>query len=250
MTESSSDARFLTTRWSLVLRAGEVRDAQNGVAPSQALEELCHRYWFPLYAFARRQGHHAADAQDLVQGFLLDLLEREGIATASAKRGRFRNFLLKSFRNFQSKERERNAAQKRGGSYQLHSFEGEAAEIRFQQADPAAATPEQLFLRTWTMDLLAAALEDLRQDYERRDQERIFLALQDDLAEGRTPDYTALSETLDLSVGSVRVALHRLRGRYRDAIRQGIADTLDQATEDEVERELAELLQALSSPSL
>lgn len=245
--ESSADARFLTTRWSLVVRAGEARVERDAPTPSQALEDLCSRYWFPLYAFARRQGQNTADAQDSVQGFLLDLLERDGLAKATAKRGRFRNFLLTSFCNYQSKQRERASAQKRGGGRPVVSFEAEAAERRFQMAGPGAATSEQLFLRSWTMELLAAALEDLREDYVKRGQERIFLAMQEDLAEGGTPDYVALADLLELSVGSARVALHRLRGRYRDTIRRAIADTLDEASESDVERELSELLQALSA---
>ncbi len=229
------------------MRAGGGANRPSQEAPNQALEELCARYWFPLYAFARRQGHAAADAQDLVQGFLLDVLERNAIASASEKRGRFRNFLLQSFRNYQSKMREQASAKKRGGDFLHQSFEGGAAEQRFQRADPSAASPEQLFLRSWTMDLLAAALEDLRMDYHKKGKESIFLALQDDLAEGSTPDYAALAESLDLSVGSVRVALHRLRGRYREAVRSAIAETLEQASESDVERELTELLQALSA---
>jgi len=229
------------------VRAGGGANRPSHESPNQALEELCARYWFPLYAFARRQGHAAADAQDLVQGFLLDVLERNAIASASEKRGRFRNFLLQSFRNYQSKMREQASAKKRGGDFLHQSFEGGAAEQRFQRADPSAASPEQLFLRSWTMDLLAAALEDLRMDYHKKGKEGIFTALQDDLAEGSTPDYATLSEALDLSVGSVRVALHRLRGRYREAVRGAIADTLDQASEADVERELTELLQALSA---
>jgi len=250
MPVESSDAHFLTTRWSLIQRASGRGEESAAGAVGQALEELCASYWYPLYAFARRQGQAAADAQDAVQAFLLDLLERDGIARARADRGRFRNFLLSSFRNFQSKQRERASAQKRGGGKPVLSFAAEEAEQRYGSGSPAQVTPEQQFLRDWTMDLLAKARVDLANDYQARGQSALFAALGEYLAEGEAPDYPALAEALEMSVGSVRVALHRLRGRYRKAVRAAIADTLGEPSEEEVEKELSELLAALSAGGL
>ena len=232
-----------------MLRAGQATEGEatgETQNPSQALEDLCKMYWYPVYAFARRQGQTAEDAQDLVQAFFLDLLERNSFAVADPERGRFRNFLLTSFLNFHSKQREYGRALKRGGGKTVLSFETELAEQRFGLAAESNCTPEQQFLREWTLDLLDQALLELGKEYIARAQGELFEALKDYLAEATPPPYEEIAQQLGKSVGSVRVALHRVRGRYRSAVRAAIAHTLPHECADEVDRELEELMQALS----
>lgn len=253
MTNIQGDARFLTTRWSLVLRAGQSSEEGNAASDCdtrQALEDLCRIYWFPLYAFARRQSMAPQDAQDLVQAFFLDLLERSSLSVANPQRGRFRNFLLTSFRNFSSKQRERNATLKRGGRQSIVSFENTHAEQRFGLNAQSTASPEQQFLRDWTMELLDSALLELRNSYIGRGQRELLDALQDYLAETIPPPYEQLASELGHSVGAIRVALHRMRSRYRNAVREAIGNTLAVSEEDEIEAELTDLMHALSSPTL
>ena len=242
---AEGDARFLTTRWSLIQRAGVKSEEQ---AP--ALEDLCGAYWYPLYAFARRRGASVEDASDAVQGFFLDLLSRESLAVASEERGRFRNFLLTSFSNYQAKQREKGAALKRGGGKQTISFEREEAERRYSLEGSASSSPEKQFLRAWTLELLEHAREKLAESYRERQQENLFYALQDYLAETAPPPYEAIAHDLGKTVGTIRVALHRMRGRYRKAVRHAIADTLDSSSDEAIETELSELLSALSSTGL
>lgn len=245
MSEPVGDSAFLTTRWSLIQRA-----AREGEEQPPALDDLCRSYWYPLYAFARRQGRTSADAQDLVQGFFLDLLSRSALAVADPERGRFRNFLLTSFRFHASKVREAAAAQKRGGKWQHGPLVEEEVESRYAAGGTDGAPPEQLFLRDWTMSLLDRALEELGADYARRDQEDLFEALRDYLSEFAAPPYEEIAAELGRKAGAVRVGLHRMRGRYREKVRECIADTLEEPTEEQVERELQDLLASLSSGSL
>lgn len=242
MSEPVGDSAFLTTRWSLIQRA-----VREGEEQPPALDDLCRSYWYPLYAFARRQGQTSADAQDHVQGFFLDLLDRDALAVADPDRGRFRNFLLTSFRFYTSKVREAAKAQKRGGAWKHASLLEEEGETRFAAGGADGAAPEHLFLRDWTMSLLDLAMEQLAEDYAKRDQSDLFEALCDYLSEHTAPPYEELAAGLGRKAGAVRVALHRLRGRYRNGIRSCIADTLDNPSEDQVERELQDLLSSLSS---
>lgn len=237
----------------MILRAGQAsnRSELSANADSEhALNDLCRIYWYPVYAFARRQGIAAENAQDLVQAFFLDLLERGSLAVASPERGRFRNFLLTSFRNFHSKQRERGNALKRGGGKTIVSFETEEAEQRFGLTEGTGGSPEQHFLREWTLDLLKDSLAELRKTYLAREQIDLFDALQDYLADTVPPPYEDVAQKLGKSVGSVRVALHRLRGRYRSAVRAAVANTLEDSSDANIERELAELTMALSFESV
>lgn len=236
-----------------MLRAGKSAQpatAAESVEPQQALEDLCRIYWYPVYAFARQRGVPSEDAKDLVQAFFLDLLERGSFAVADPGRGRFRNFLLTSFRNFHSKQREKSNAAKRGGGKPIISFEQEQAEDRFRFAADTRFTPEQQFQRAWTLELLERALADLRESYCARNQVEFFDALKDYLAETTPPPYEQLAEQLGKNVGSVRVALHRLRGRYRSAVRSAVADTLAATQETDIEYEIADLMNSLSCNSL
>ena len=232
--------RFVTTRWSLVLAAG-----QKGTAEAEtALATLCESYWYPVYAFLRRRGLKAADAQDLTQGFFALLLEKDYVRAADRELGRFRTFLLTAVSRYLSKERERNRAQKRGGGNPAFSLDFDAGELRYQNEPADEWTPERLFERRWALTVLDRVLERLGQDYADQGKEELFSHLKVFLtgASG-LPSYAELAEPLNLSEGAVKVAVHRLRRRYRELLRQEIAGTVS-APED-VADELNCLLAAL-----
>jgi len=231
-------ARFRTTRWSLVVAAGTAE----GTEGRAALETLCAAAWFPLYAFARRGGSPPADAADLVQGFFADLLERQGIAAADPERGRFRTFLLAAFRHFASKERERARALKRGGGRVL-PLDFSDGESRYLAEPVDDRTPESLYERRWALALLDRVLEDLGAAYA-GGRAPLFEVLRPWLAGGDPPSHAEAAARLGLSGGAVKVALHRLRKRYRDLLRAAIAETV--ASPEEVEDEIRHLLGALS----
>lgn len=222
---------FQATRWSRVIAAGA------GDRP--AMEELCRAYWFPLYAFVRRKGYPAAEAEDLVQGFFVLLLERESVAVADARRGRFRTFLLATLTNHLADEHARKMAAKRGGG-KIVALPGDSN--RIWEAEPlTAASPEAEFDRRWALEVLDGTRRDLANHYAASGKGALFAALAPAL-DGGTPDQAALT-ALALSPGAAKVALHRLRSRWRDHLRQRVADTLGPG--EVVEDELADLLAAV-----
>jgi len=221
---------FRTTRWSVVLAAG-------GTDGRRALEELCRDYWYPLYAVARRRGHDAHAAEDRVQAFFAHLLEHEVLAAADPERGRFRTFLRTCFENHMNRERERATAAKRGGGRPAIPLDG--AEERYAR-EPADATDP--FVRAWALAVLRTSLAALRREYAERGSEEEFDALKETLTAPGEP-YAAIAARLGRSVGAVKVAAHRLRRRYRDAVRAAIAETV--ANEGEIEEEIGLLFRAL-----
>jgi RNA polymerase sigma-70 factor (ECF subfamily) len=232
--------RFATTRWSLVVSAG-TRDGADGRA---ALAALCGAYWFPLYAFARRRGAGPDDAADLVQGFFADLLGRDSIRTASPERGRFRTFLLAAFRHFTSKERDRERAAKRGGGAPVLSLDLADGERRFLAEPTGGETPERLYERRFATTLLARVLAELEDDYA-GDRAELFRVLRPWLVvDGDAPSHAEAAERLGMSEGAVKVALHRMRRRYRDRLRAAIAETV--ASPDDVDDEIRSLLASLA----
>lgn len=237
----TTSPRFATTRWSLVLAAGETTTD----AARAALDELCRAYWYPLYAAARRGGRSPEQAEDLVQGFFTRLLDKHALAAATPERGRFRSFLRASFEHYASNERAREHAQKRGGDRLHLSLYGEEGERRYALEPADAATPERAFERDWALELLDRALRRVRADYVERGQEPVFEALKGALTApgGHAPSAAA---GLGLSPGAARVAAHRLRERYRRALRAELADTVgDDADADD---ELRALFAALATP--
>jgi RNA polymerase sigma factor (sigma-70 family) len=232
---------FATTRWSLVTAAGGPRTE----ASRQALESLCRTYWYPLYALARREGAGPETAQDLVQGFFQQLLEREALDAADPARGRFRSFLRASFRNYARSEHAREAAAKRGGGRPLLSLDVGEAEGRFRLEPAHEHTPERQFERDWAVSLLERALARVRAGYAARGQESVFEALKPHLVRGGADGtYAAAGAALGLAEGAVKVAVHRLRERYRRALREEVADTMDG---DDVEDEIRALFAALGA---
>jgi RNA polymerase sigma factor (sigma-70 family) len=230
---------FRTTRWTMVLGAG--RDDAQGRA---ALEQLCGTYWYPLYAVARRKRLDAGAAEDAVQAFFADLLARGDVARADPERGRFRAYLCTAFRNHLAGERKRARALKRGGGQALLSLDAAGAEQRYSQASGKALDPEALFDRAWALTLLEGALARVRGDYAGRDQEVLFDALRETLTEpeGGAPR-AQLAEELGMTEGALKVAVHRLRGRYREALLAAVRDTVE--GEADVQAELGRLFAAL-----
>ena len=229
------------TLWSVVLAAGST---QTEIA-RPALQRLCETYWYPLYGFARRQGFNAEDSEDIVQGFFASLVEHNGLARVDRARGRFRAFLLASLRHYISNFRDHQRAQKRGGGRELVSLDAAAAEERYN-LEPADhdLTPERAFDRQWALALLDRAIARLREEHVAAGKLDLFEALHDTLTGDRvTGGYAACGEKLGMSEGAVKVAVHRLRQRYREILREEVAATTASPGDDE--DELQTLLGAL-----
>jgi RNA polymerase sigma-70 factor (ECF subfamily) len=233
-------AAFATTQWSLVVAAAERGTAQ----ADEALARLCSLYWYPVFAFVRRQGHSSDEAQDLTQGFFARLIEKGDLGDADRSRGRFRTFLLTACRHFLSNERDRERARKRGGGQAPIPLDVAAAESRYQKTLSHSETPERLYERQWCLTLLAGVVGDLRQEYAASGRERVFERLKDYLTAGESAaPYADAARELAMAEGAVKVAVHRLRRRYRDALRQRVADTV--ASHVDVDDEIRHLLQML-----
>jgi len=234
-------SRFDTTRWSLVLATGDSRSS----AARRALAELCEVYWYPLYAHVRRQGYSADDCQDLIQSFLLLLLEREDLQSLRPERGRFRAFLLASLRNFLSNARVHQQALKRGGGQSPLSLEFDSAETRFQREPVETSTPETDFDRQWALTMLDQVFGRIRSEWEARGKgsefDRIKACLMGDLPQG---GYRAVAEQLGSTEGAAKAAVQRLKRRFDQELRATIADTV---TDDSVDDELRYLLKALQT---
>ena len=218
------------TRWSLVIGAAGEAEA--------SLESLCRQYWQPVYAVARQAGNDVETAKDLTQGFFAKLLEKQWLAAADREKGRFRTFLVTALKRYMINEWHREHAARRGGFQECVPLDAELAE-RVSAADSRRdLSPDALFDRRWALALLDAALLRLAEDCPQ------FEVLKDTLTAGRgETDYTALAVTLGISEGAARVAVHRLRKRYRALIREEVSRTV--ASEDAVETEMRALMDAL-----
>jgi DNA-directed RNA polymerase specialized sigma24 family protein len=223
-----------------VVRAGDPADP----GARQALEELCRAYWYPLYAFVRRQGHAPEAALDLTQAYFARLLERRPFAAADPARGRFRAFLRADCLHFLAHRREHDAALRRGGGRPVLSIDARDAEGRYRLEPTHDQTPERLFDRAWALALLEDVLAAIRREYEGSGRGPTFEALKGVLTDGRLPASQAeLARRLGTTEAAVQAAAHRLRRRYRDALRAAIAATV--ADEAEVDDELRALFAAL-----
>ena len=231
---------FPTTRWTLVIAAA---DPQRKEARA-ALVSLCEGYWYPLYAYVRRRGYPVDQAQDLTQEFFIRVLEGRYIDRAEPEKGRFRAFLLTSMKFFLADEADRDRAQKRGGGNVL-SLEISSGEERYQREPAHSETPERIFERRWALSVLDRVIDRLRAEFVQHGRldhfERLKVFLLD---QGETP-YAALAREMGTSEGALKVAIHRLRKRYRDLFRQEIADTV--AAPAEIESELRYLAAALTT---
>jgi RNA polymerase sigma factor (sigma-70 family) len=232
--DSGGRSRFATTQWSLVLAA-----ARSGAADAEALARLCSLYWYPVFAFVRRQGHSADEAQDLTQGFFTRLLEKRELGHADQDRGRFRTFLLTACRHFISNEQDRVRAIKRGGGAVAISIDIVEAEGRYERALVSVETPERLYERQWALTLMDVVLDGLRKEYVAAGSERPFDRLSGLLTD-RGGTHADVARDLDMTIPAVKMAMHRLRRRYREALRERVADTVD--SPEEVDDEIRHLM--------
>jgi DNA-directed RNA polymerase specialized sigma24 family protein len=237
--ESSAPAEFAATRWSLVLSA----KANDSPQSDAALETLCRNYWRPLYAYVRRQGLSPHDAQDLTQAFFARLLEKNYLAAVTPGKGKFRSFLLAALKHFLSNEWDKTRAQKRGGGKPLVSLDYEAAEAGCA-LESSAVAPDAIFDRRWAVTLLERTLARLREEYIADGKVAVFEQLKETLTgEQQSIPYATVARQLASSEGAVKVAVHRLRRRYRELLRAEIADTV--SGQEEIEEELRHLFAAL-----
>lgn len=233
--------KFATTRWSVILAAGQAPNAQTRAA----LSTLCNLYWYPLYAFARRGGLSGDEAAEHTQAFFAQLLERQDLSAVDPARGRFRSWLLACFKHFQVNERVRGAAQKRGGGVGDFSLDATDAEGRYQLEPGHQLTADKLYERRWTLSLLERAQEQLLAECAAEGARKVnlFDALKGSLMGEPDQPYAEVARRLGMREGAVKVAAHRLQKRHRALVRAVIADTVDRP--EDVAAEIRELLATL-----
>lgn len=232
-------AGFNTTHWTVVLLAGQ----QTSPEAAAALENLCRTYWYPLYAYARRRGHSPPDGQDLTQQFFALFLEKKYFGLANPDRGRFRSFLLASFKHFLTNEYNRSRTAKRGGQYGFVSCDD--AEARYGNELMHETSPDKLFEQTWVLTLLEQVMKSLQQEYVRTGKAKLFEALEGFLSGEKSEiTYKEIGAGLHMGESAVKMAVSRLRHRYGELLRGEIAHTVSGQTS--VEDELRHLLGALS----
>jgi RNA polymerase sigma-70 factor (ECF subfamily) len=233
---------FPTTHWSVVLNAGH----GSAETAKTALEQLCRVYWYPLYAYTRSLGDGPQDAEDLIQGFFAELVEKNLVAKAQPEKGRFRSFLLRSFQYHRSRHREREAAAKRGGGVEWLSLDEAQAEQRFASELRDEFTPERRFERNWAISVLDEAHSRLRAVYQTAGKQALFARLRGLLQSARDEQpYAALAAELGKTEAAVKMEVSRMRAQYRRALREVLGETVSHP--DEVEDELRHLLTVLSS---
>lgn len=237
--DATQDAHFLTTHWSAVVRAGQT-DAREAAA---ALAELCQNYWYPLYAFVRRQGRTPPEAEDLTQEFFAQLLAKNFVAKADQDKGRFRSFLLTLFKRFLANEWNRQHAQKRSGFQAVVSIDADLAESRLGAEPAHAELPDAAFERQWAMTLLERVMGRLQREYVESGRAKLFEQLEACLVRGESAlPYAQIAARLNLTEAAIKMAVQRLRARYRELLREEISHTV--ATPDQVDEEIRHLFAA------
>ena len=235
-------AEFRPTRWSVILLS-----AQTKAPGSQAaLATLCRLYWYPLYAFVRRRGYYPEDAQDLTQGFFLHLLDHKALAQVDPLKGKFRSFLLASIRNYLSKEVDRVRCLKRGGKTEFVPLDTKNAEDRYQLEAADHLSAEKIFDARWALTLLDEAMSLLSVEYARQEKMATFETLKpflNPLDSEAQPSYEQVADQLEVSVGTVKMLIHRLRKRYTTLLRAEVARTVSDP--EEIDEELRALCDAL-----
>lgn len=230
---------FRTTHWSRIARAA-TPDAPEA---AEALEQLCRAYWYPVYSFIRRSGVAAAEAEDLVQGFFATLLQKNFVAQADRERGRFRTFLLAAVKHHLSHERERAAAQKRGGDVLFLSLDGEEAEGTFAREPATTDSPDVIFDQRWAETTMETSLRRLREEFDGGGKTKRFELLKPFLLRSREASYLEAADRLGMTESAVKSAIHRLRQRFQEILREEIAQTV--ASREEIDGELRHLLGVL-----
>lgn len=240
MPANAEKRHFATTQWSIVLAAGDV----DGQDYRMALAQLCENYWYPLYAYVRRVAE-VQEAQDLTQAFFSNLLEKQTIARADHDRGRFRDFLLASLKNFLANQRHRAHAEKRGGGKMKLSLDFAAGESRYQIEPSHELTAEKLYERRWVLTLLDQVIEHLRLELIAAGKADDFEQFKGALTgEATADDYARSAEVLKITPAAAKQAAYRMRKRFRQLFRQGVAQTL--ADEADVDDEIGRLLEILA----
>lgn len=232
--------QFATTHWSLVVAAKP--DEASQTRARKALEELCRAYWYPLYAFVRHRGHSSHEAQDLTQAFFARIIETGGFASADPERGRFRSYLLGAAKHFLANEWHRARTKNRGGGLTIVELDALDPEARYALEPARSADPDAGFDREWALESVARAMERLRAESEAGGKGELFEALKGSLA-GTEPARSETAARLGMTEGAVKVAVHRLRRRYRELLRAEIAETVtDPSDVDDEMRHLVTVL--------
>ncbi|HXJ58558.1 MAG TPA: sigma-70 family RNA polymerase sigma factor [Verrucomicrobiae bacterium] len=235
---------FTTTHWSVVLAAKQ-SSSPDGAA---ALELLCRTYWYPLYAYVRRQGYSPEDAQDLTQAFFEQFLEKGSVQLADRGRGKFRSFLLTSLKHFLTHEWEKARTLKRGGGHVHLSWDQTSAESQYQLEPVSELKPEKIFDQRWALALFQQALARLRQEYAATGKAPQFEELKAFLTDAAEDGgYAEVAARLDMPPRSVAVAVHRMRQRYGELVREEIAHTV--ASRGEIQEELRYLIELVGGSS-
>lgn len=236
----SQNERFATTNWNVVVAAGGPESPNAKLA----LSTLCELYWYPLYSFVRRRGYDSAEAQDLTQAFFAMILEKNSFSVADPARGRFRSFLLTALKNFLAKQWRDQGAQKRGGNQPLLSINFQNAEEQYVHEPEHRLTAERIYERKWAITLLDITMGKLSDEYEKAGKSAVFDRIKGQLG-GESPSQSIreIADVLQMTEGAIKVAIHRLRRRYRDLLRNEIADTVvDPSDVDDELRSLFNLL--------
>jgi RNA polymerase sigma factor (sigma-70 family) len=232
---------FPTTRWSLILSS----TAETGTQAQDALAELCRTYWYPVYSFIRARTSSADDAQDLTQEFFLHFLNKGLLRSANPAAGRFRSYLAASLKHFLADQADRRNAQKRGGAAIMLSIDLAQAEQRYARDLEYRETPDRVFDRQWAVTIVTQACDQLRDLLVREGRELWFDRLQNFLPGGSEPSsYATVARELGMTEAATKVAIHRLRQRYRDLLRANVSHTVADPTE--VDDEIRFLLNSLS----
>lgn len=224
MSDPPNARQFATTHWSLVDAAKPGEASQTRARA--ALAELCRAYWYPLYAFVRHRGYSAHDAQDLTQAFFTRIIESGGFASADRTRGRFRSYLLGALKHFLANEWHRAKTRKRGGGVNIIEWDALDPEARYTGATQSSEDPEYLFDREWALETTTGALQTLRDEMVNAGKSKQFEVLKGNLTGQNELSRAALALQLNMSEGAVKVAVHRLRHRYRQLLRAAIAETV------------------------
>jgi len=234
-------ANFHTTHWTVVLSAAQSQES----GATSALSELFRLYWYPLYIFARRCGHSPDDAQDLTQGFFLHLIEHNSLVWADPLKGKFRSFLLTSFKNYLCTEAERARCHKRGGHYEFVSLDLENAENRYRLEPADDLTAEKIFDARWALTLFGTAMTRLAEEYATQGRASVFETLKGFLKTNGacSPSYEDAAKALGVSLGAAKSLIHRLRRRCGSIVREEVARTV--SNPDEIDEEIHALCTAL-----
>jgi RNA polymerase sigma-70 factor (ECF subfamily) len=237
---SSESPDFTTTHWSVVLASAQRDSPQAAVA----LEQLCRAYWYPLYAFVRRQGHSPPDAEDLLQAFFARFLEKHFLSNVDRSKGRFRSFLLAALKHFLASEWDKAHAAKRGGKVEFVSLDNEASEGRYSEEPASDLTPEKLYEQRWACVLLEQVMQRLEQDAAAAGKGRFFEGLKPFLVgESHSVSYAELAARFGVSEAALKMKVQRMRQRYQQLLREEIAHTV--VSPEEVEDEIRHLFRVL-----